>query len=287
MRYTSAIAPRAHPRRCGEHLRHDLDYGDTTGSSPQVRGTLLETGTQILPSGLIPAGAGNISAADTRGSARRAHPRRCGEHWARTSRTGGTGGSSPQVRGTCTTEPESGLLLGLIPAGAGNMSPPGDSSPCTEAHPRRCGEHSDLQQHAVRSNGLIPAGAGNIGTAASGTFRRMGSSPQVRGTSTEGRPSKCAWGLIPAGAGNITNHQPERTTKWAHPRRCGEHWRRTGSIGGTARLIPAGAGNIRGCRSWGALLGAHPRRCGEHAQRVGSRPGSIGLIPAGAGNMIS
>ena len=72
--------PRAHPRRCGEHSPSYGSGSSSSGSSPQVRGTYSGLTAQLKPTGLIPAGAGNISVPALAVIVRRAHPRRCGEH---------------------------------------------------------------------------------------------------------------------------------------------------------------------------------------------------------------
>ena len=59
-RYNCSVIE-AHPRRCGEHSRELNLVHDQTGSSPQVRGTLLPVRPRGLQRGLIPAGAGNMS----------------------------------------------------------------------------------------------------------------------------------------------------------------------------------------------------------------------------------
>ena len=53
--------------------------------------------------GLIPAGAGNMVKAGYAARAGRAHPRGCGEHEAVALYRAGEKGSSPRVRGTCTS----------------------------------------------------------------------------------------------------------------------------------------------------------------------------------------
>ena len=51
-----------------------------------------------------------------------------------------------------------------------------------------------------------------------------GSPPQVRGTLHDLDDVKHLARLTPAGAGNISASQPGGPGRWAHPRRCGEHW---------------------------------------------------------------
>ena len=213
------------------------------GSSPQVRGTSSPSGAPARSPGLIPAGAGNIAARTCASRASRAHPRRCGEHPLLVLPDGVAQGSSPQVRGTWVACLELVQGLGLIPAGAGNMTHPQSQDRAMRAHPRRCGEHSE----GIKQDATV-----------------TGSSPQVRGTFARRCAASTLMGLIPAGAGNIVESQRTRLPPGAHPRRCGEHngaslleVKKTGSspqVRGTSGdgsvdrsidgLIPAGAGNI-------------------------------------------
>ena len=241
---TPASTDWAHPRRCGEHASSAASIANISGSSPQVRGTCLVAVVGRDRHGLIPAGAGNIGSTSSTAPAWGAHPRRCGEHPGRgarsvaspglipagagnipifaatkmhteahprrcgehtrsTSWTPNASGSSPQVRGTSATHTIASACQGLIPAGAGNIPSRLPAQTTIRAHPRRCGEHM-----AVTVAG----------------FWALGSSPQVRGTSS----LRCAVGdlrgLIPAGAGNMTRWRSPAGRGRAHPRRCGEHW---------------------------------------------------------------
>ena len=112
---------RAHPRGCGEHILQRMACQRRVGSSPRVRGTLRNTLLKRQHIGLIPAGAGNISTCAEAASSRGAHPRGCGEHVSDESICPPCKGSSPRVRGTCTWSGRILSLIGLIPAGAGNM----------------------------------------------------------------------------------------------------------------------------------------------------------------------
>ena len=136
----------------------------------------------IHVNGLIPAGAGNIPVLGLGGFRGRAHPRGCGEHGVCSVIWMSLMGSSPRVRGTFRNLGEFVPVLGLIPAGAGNMSCTSQQNQSCWAHPRGCGEHHDLRR---RRN------------------TRPGSSPRVRGTFPLGNLTRLIAGLIPAGAGNI------------------------------------------------------------------------------------
>ena len=91
---------RAHPRGCGEHQVFVERREVRSGSSPRVRGTYLASYAAKFLDGLIPAGAGNITRAPAVVSARRAHPRGCGEHAGSPLMVRSGEGSSPRVRGT-------------------------------------------------------------------------------------------------------------------------------------------------------------------------------------------
>ena len=76
----SAPAPLAHPRACGENPVQQGALGILAGSSPRVRGKLLDVEDDAVRPGLIPARAGKTEdeyGADPMDSA---HPRACGEN---------------------------------------------------------------------------------------------------------------------------------------------------------------------------------------------------------------
>ena len=94
------MAPRDHPRACGEHstTRSFTHYFE--GSSPRMRGTLFDEGVVDSYRGIIPAHAGNtVSAWPVPGSIRD-HPRACGEHVEVYESVFAVRGSSPRMRGT-------------------------------------------------------------------------------------------------------------------------------------------------------------------------------------------
>ena len=140
-----------HPRRRGEHLEIPFTAFEPIGSSPQARGThLIRVGP--FPTRFIPAGAGNTTARRSHAAAQTVHPRRRGEHAIVGCFIVGTGGSSPQARGTLDDRDHVPIAYRFIPAGAGNTRV--GSSP--QARGTRGGK--------LRTNPLrwfIPAGAGN------------------------------------------------------------------------------------------------------------------------------
>ena len=68
----------AHPRGCGADIEAIITAQASNGSSPRVRGRLLEGAGLRLPRGLIPAGAGQTHSAGLQPRSRWAHPRGCG-----------------------------------------------------------------------------------------------------------------------------------------------------------------------------------------------------------------
>ena len=140
------------------------------------------SGKTITPSSLrlIPAGAGTTILRVSSSIARRAHPRRCGDHEEVFLWTSGMGGSSPQVRGPPLPPLFCEGDIRLIPAGAGTTSPRTGTRVSGQAHPRRCGDHD-----------WDGGESDHVG----------GSSPQVRGPHRGHETAFSGGGLIPAGAG--------------------------------------------------------------------------------------
>ena len=130
-----------HPRVCGEHLIRQVAYLSSSGSSPRVRGTSVVSWRMQ--------------------GAYWDHPRVCGEHGIVCGKYSTMPGSSPRVRGTSTFNRGIPVILGIIPACAGNMPFMKRGILRARDHPRVCGEH----RSAVALSASEP-----------------GSSPRVRGT---------------------------------------------------------------------------------------------------------
>ena len=191
---------------------------------------------------------------------------------------------------------------GLIPAGAGQTSPPRTQRAYAWAHPRGCGADDILNPD---------------------DFLARGSSPRVRGRRQIRVVVAGQIGLIPAGAGQTIKTRWSSGAGRAHPRGCGADGeplaRLIENTGSSPRvrgrptwppfwlrargLIPAGAGQTYAYRNSGGVTKAHPRGCGADAShcsasrwvdgsspRVRGRPVQLKqvapvkrLIPAGAG----
>ena len=132
----------AHPRSRGEHSQSSSHLWHPWGSSPLARGTPADQILEQLPSGLIPARAGNTRTPRCRRRLSRAHPRSRGEHSLRLSACLPPLGSSPLARGTRLHRREHRCWLGLIPARAGNTICFLHQSGISRAHPRSRGEHA-------------------------------------------------------------------------------------------------------------------------------------------------
>ncbi len=166
---------------CGEHRICCQSCKISTGSSPHVRGALVQDFLQGLSTGIIPACAGSTVSWRIRRPPCRDHPRMCGEHNRGSSFGQSHKGSSPHVRGAQRLERQSCSLSGIIPACAGSTSWETLRRSSIRDHPRMCGEHS--VKHNAKGND-------------------QGSSPHVRGARRRQQDHPGSQGIIPACAGS-------------------------------------------------------------------------------------
>ena len=213
------------------------------GSSPRMRGTLDQILTQLHVERIIPAHAGNTTAARAAPSPTWDHPRACGEHKSWKTPAAMLSGSSPRMRGTLSLVANARQRLRIIPAHAGNTRGGWSLMLGMRDHPRACGEHvfSRLRGAVCRGSsprmrgthrrgyatgcptGIIPAHAGNTMLDTCEPSIVAGSSPRMRGTLAVILVCPFRLGIIPAHAGNTTT--PSSPSCWLrdHPRACGEH----------------------------------------------------------------
>ena len=125
-----------HPRRCGERIGREQRFRTPSGSSPQVRGTPIETTDALGNTRFIPAGAGNA-----------------GRQLVLLELFHG---SSPQVRGTRDSVASVEELMRFIPAGAGNATTYQACYAPLTVHPRRCGERYEHLQPLPVADGSSP-----------------------------------------------------------------------------------------------------------------------------------
>ena len=93
-----------HPRGCGAHLPSFLSLSFMSGSSPRVRGSLIDGEEATAKEGIIPAGAGLTNVPTCSQKALRDHPRGCGAHTSTFCPDDTRLGSSPRVRGSPALE---------------------------------------------------------------------------------------------------------------------------------------------------------------------------------------
>ena len=112
-------ASRAHPRECGADRNQALSLPGGEGSSPRVRGGLNQRVHLLAGQGLIPASAGRTRITQSLWVIWRAHPRECGADFSAGVTSRSPRGSYPRVRGGQPSPGRWFLLVGLIPASAG------------------------------------------------------------------------------------------------------------------------------------------------------------------------
>ena len=125
-----------------------------------------------------------------------------GEHpWWVTCQDSCTG-SSPHARGTQRLFVVLGVVVGIIPACAGNTGTLPSGVVYVRDHPRMRGEHL---------------------ASAAAALAAAGSSPHARGTRCAVGADAGHAGIIPACAGNTTLRYMLPQDDWDHPRMRGEH----------------------------------------------------------------
>ena len=105
---------------CGEHGFVYRSEDTATGSSPHVRGALLDEYAVLGVGGIIPACAGSTWLTRIGCRYSRDHPRMCGEHSAGLDQADCRLGSSPHVRGAQHSRSPRQRVPGIIPACAGS-----------------------------------------------------------------------------------------------------------------------------------------------------------------------
>ena len=135
------------------------------------------------------------------------------------------------------------VLLGIIPAHAGNTIWKGWYFKIIEDHPRSCGEYFPGKTKSATINRIIPAHAGNTLCSecgdkwkedhprSCGEYQQLfprsvylpGSSPLMRGIQIQPNCLARYLRIIPAHAGNTFYKQQRFPFAQDHPRSCGEY----------------------------------------------------------------
>ena len=247
-----------------------------SGSSPRVRGTVLDRDAAGLVRRFIPACAGNSQNCGGGHNFKPVHPRVCGEQHFPERKVTIDRGSSPRVRGTGAVSGHDYGTRRFIPACAGNSRPAPSRRWCRTVHPRVCGEQPRRRRKKQGSSG---------------------SSPRVRGTVKGLVEIDPAVRFIPACAGNRPQSGATAFPRPVHPRVCGEQWLTAAPhlpVAGSSprvrgtdwagharhdlpRFIPACAGNSGARYQVQSGSSVHPRVCGEQFEEA-----SIGRYAGGS-----
>ena len=133
-------AQKDHPRVCGEKYHRLVVCPQHKGSPPRVRGKVVVVLAVPSPLGITPACAGKRRGPPRGISAKRDHPRVCGEKQGRGETLGAGVGSPPRVRGKEYPPRFSCGRSGITPACAGKSTAGTAAGARTRDHPRVCGE---------------------------------------------------------------------------------------------------------------------------------------------------
>ena len=241
-----------------------------TGSSPHMRGALLDDRAVLVYEGII--------------------PHMCGEHRFGTCPQSQPPGSSPHVRGAPKLVDHRPIVGGIIPACAGSTFGTTGVPYCamgSSPHVRGARHQPVVEAPA---HGIIPTCAGSTVGRMNDLMQTQGSSPHVRGALLRKLLRDRPEGIIPACTGSTTRCRTPSSRPWDHPRMCGEH-----SVPSPGRPPLAGSSpHVRGALVFGnggvdvdgiipACTGStstpaprrttsrdHPRMYGEHASSAPS-----------------
>ena len=131
-----------HPRGCGENIVRASPALRDAGSPPRMRGKRHEQSAWRAFFRITPADAGKTCRPKTRQSARRDHPRGCGENQAQMPQGKSSLGSPPRMRGKRHQKIRYHYRSGITPADAGKTQFSTARSRSFTDHPRGCGENT-------------------------------------------------------------------------------------------------------------------------------------------------
>ncbi|CAO3416165.1 hypothetical protein [Azospirillum endophyticum] len=306
-RYRRRSLYRVYPRMCGAIAGATRHAVAQWGLSPHVRGNPQQRGRVVLRQGSIPACAGQSGASPRFCSRPGVYPRMCGAIGGAGSGVRASEGLSPHVRGNLHQDGENLLLLGSIPACAGQSTSPAKPTCAPRVYPRMCGAIIDGRRIVVPDMGLSPHVRGNPLTKAEmdairwsipacagqshpagvssdppGVYPRMcgaifcphdkrkrgqGLSPHVRGNQGHGQSRARRAGSIPACAGQSRARCPCPDACWVYPRMCGAIARALAKTIGGTGLSPHVRGNHQANLRQRLVLGSIPACAGQSLPR--------------------
>ena len=152
-----------HPRVCGANSNVMPVNGLATGSSPRVRGELIQKALSRQVLRIIPACAGRTIRETVCSCAPTDHPRVCGANSCEFFNASCSSGSSPRVRGERRIVRKTCLSPRIIPACAGRTVLAWLSSCVTPDHPRVCGANVHVDTHVAGTKGSSPRVRGEPG----------------------------------------------------------------------------------------------------------------------------
>ena len=150
-----------YPRACGGTLPSHPSTLLHTGLSPRMRGNQDQNlETRPYP-GSIPAHAGEPRSPRRRRRFPRVYPRAGGGTSRVTSGAGHASGLSPRMRGNRVGQGAARVVLGSIPAHAGEPYDNSDCYPAKWVYPRACGGTPATDRSVTLETGLSPRMRGN------------------------------------------------------------------------------------------------------------------------------
>ena len=273
------------------------------GSIPACAGDLGDARDERNGVGSIPACAGEPAHRGTGLCPRRVYPRVCGGTSDCGVGVSRNWGLSPRVRGNRRRYVVAGLLVGSIPACAGEPTSSHMRLSKNRVYPRVCGGTDLNRRTGMIQLGLSPRVRGNNASPP----RRLswrGLSPRVRGNQRKVKVAHQTGGSIPACAGEPLTLNVWPASGTVYPRVCGGTRPALQSVGPLAglsprvrgnqaraakrrasgRSIPACAGEPRLVHQRIAPSGVYPRVCGGTASLTRGPIPFGGLSPRVRGN---
>ncbi len=117
-----SVVPSDHPRACGANRYAFTLHCLARGSSPRMRGKLLDDVELSAHLRIIPAHAGQTRSPPARSSSATDHPRACGANSIQRRAIHSQRGSSPRMRGKLPPQTNEDAQVRIIPAHAGQTS---------------------------------------------------------------------------------------------------------------------------------------------------------------------